>query len=226
MSTKNEKVIFTVLRKISNDRQFISTAFKSWWADQDKVEFNADDLVSYFESQVGFDANEKRNFRIAFYAISSHNEGALLKVPEVLVKKPGSVSESESEAAIETEKVSSLTPQETTFQAFLEALVEQSRNMDADAETDIIEYFQDAKVIKKMKFSKSSSDQLNQWLNSNSSRVLDTQSMSLKEMKSMFHQVYICLCETLGPVKADQVLNQAIAKVEQMNTGFSVSSLI
>ena len=227
MSTKNEKVIFTVLRKISNDRQFISTAFKSWWADQDSIQFNADDLVAYFESKVGFDANEKRNFRIAFYAISSRNEGALLEVPEVLVQNSGTISKTESEAVVlETEKANLLSPQESTFQLFLDALIDKARSMDADAESDLIEHFQDAKVMKKMKLSKRPASQLNQWLNKNSSQPLDTQSMSVKEMQSMFHQVYICFCETLGPVKADQVLNQAITKVEAMNTGFSVSSLI
>lgn len=226
MSTKNEKIIFTVLRKISNDRQFIATAFKNWWKDRQEIQFNGDELVAYFESKIGFDANEKRNFRIAFYAISTRNESDLLKVPEVLMGESGTATNTESEKVLETENVSTLSPEENTFQLFLEALIDYSNSKDADAESDLIEHFQDARVLKEMKLSKSSISQLNLWLNKNSSQRLDTQSMSIKEMKSMFHQVYISMCETLGPVKADQVLNQAITKVEGMNTGFSVSSLI
>ncbi len=225
MSTKNEKVIFTVLRKISNDRQFIGSAFKSWWADKDQVNFDADDLVAYFENKVGFDANEKRNFRIAFYAISTRSESDLLSVPEVLTGKAGQTTGG-SQDLPEVEKVETLKPEEKTFQLFIEALIDHAHRMDSDTKADVIEHFQDSKVLKSMKLAKRPGSQLTTWLENDSGQRLNTETMTVKEMKAIFHQIYICFCEILGPVKADQVLNQAIAQVQQLNTGYSVSALI
>ncbi len=226
MSSKNEKVLYTVLRKISNDRQFIIDAFRNWSKDQKDLSFEADDLVEYFESKIGFDANEKRNFRIAFYAINSREESALSDVPELLKNAEMSTQKLNGDVSAAVPKASNLKPEEKTFQAFLGVLLDLSKRHDADADVDMIDHFQDRKSLKAMKLGKKAESQLNRWIDAGMNQPFQTESLAVNEMKALFHQVYISLCESLGPVKADQVLNQSIGKVEQLNTGFSVSNLI
>ena len=51
--------------------------------------------------------------------------------------------------------------------------------------------------------------------------------IEIKTMRECINLVYIALCEVLGPVKADDVLHNAIQRIEkQPNNRFSVRELL
>lgn len=228
MSNKKERVVFTALSKISKDRNFVYLAYQKWAESKDQIEFKADSVVEFLEKSVGLNPNEKRNFRIALYALSARSENELLQVPDVLITgdslSAGTSTTSNKEH--HTKTVSSLSPEELGFQALFESLVTESSAADEDALDDLAEHFQDKKTIKEMKLSKPTMRKLSTWASNESRQEIDPGAFTLKDMKSIIHQAYICVCETLGPVKADRVLSMAMNKASKGQGSVDLSVFI
>ncbi len=218
MIENNIRLIYTILYKVSQDRSFVEPAFRSWYRDKSNDVLKIDDLLTYFTEEVGLNQNEKRTFRISFYSLQQQSSDNLLQVPRILLMESNtSVQKQENESIHKTDPYSHLTDQEFIFGLFLDNLIDAAKAQDVDCVDDIIEYFLDKKVIKSMKLTPLALEQLKVWLSLQLNQRFNASSVNGKNMHSIFHHVYIALCEILGPVSADKVLNEALSKTSQNN---------
>lgn len=65
---------------------------------------------------------------------------------------------------------------------------------------------------------------LHSWLNQSAPQL--EQPLQVSSMQKVINQIYIALCEYLGPVRADQLLQTCVSKTQSQYPGFNLSQLL
>lgn len=219
MSDKNIRLVYSVLQKVSKDRGFVEQSFKLWHSQNDTTKaIDLDKLIAFFEQEVGLNQDEKRTFRIAFYSGKGRSLDELPIVPRILTSENLQTSNGSINQHPETEStdsLSSLSHSEYTFSVFINNLLSFAKRIDDDSLADIIDYFSDKKTLSKMKLSGMTTKSVLSWIGQDLNENINAQNMSEKDMQNIFHNVYISLCESLGPVDTDRVLSKSLDRTEK-----------
>ena len=224
MSTQNEKLLFTVLRKSMSDRSMVHDAFKTWFAHKDQIPFEVDDVIAFLDRKLGLDADEKRNLRIAFYSVKNRGNSSLEEIPEVLTTAGAVDTNTETDlASIPNKKAN---PRDQVFLSLISEMMQLGKSQSSEVVEDIGDHFDDPKLMKKMKISQPAKTQIGHWLSSNLQTQMKCADLSDDDLKKIFHEMYVAFCESLGPVETDSILNKAVSKVDNAGYGFPVTHFI
>ena len=108
---------------------------------------------------------------------------------------------------------------QTTFLALNQALLEQ---LDVQQQQALRRFA--AGSLNGMEVSQELGLRLRAWLEQGAADGVE--SLGLEQLRKLLNLLYIGLCEFLGPVRADRVLSQAVARVEELGAAFSPRRLL
>lgn len=99
------------------------------------------------------------------------------------------------------------TPEMTVFVAFISCIVSETGFPKVAKYPFFKEVFKEE--ITRISLDKDSLEQMNLWLEALHIKVFK-KNISAEKLSSIIHSLYVTLCEVFGPVKADELFNQAI----------------
>lgn len=111
------------------------------------------------------------------------------------------------EQITKTPKKTKGTPEMNVFAALISQIVSEAGYPQAESYNLFMMTFKDE--IASAKLEDSSREQFLSWVDALSLKVFK-RNIIAAELSTMVHCLYIALCEALGPVKADKILNQAV----------------
>lgn len=105
------------------------------------------------------------------------------------------------------------TPEMTVFAAFISRLASEARYPQAESYRLFNDVFKDN--IAKATLNDDNRKQILDWVDVLNLKAFK-KNIAANELSTMVHCLYIALCEALGPVKADDILNQAIIQTSKL----------
>lgn len=210
-----QRIVCIGLRRMTKDSSLIRSGFLHWSEKLSHKEFDVTESVMELVNYLGLDSGDKKSLMITFHAASTKLYDELPAVPEVLLNmlnQPSAQSASgdflSSGSYANSEKIiAAKSPQLIVTEKFLEYLVvflgKYSKNDMLDFKGIIIdEGIPDVQ--------QSSNHALMAWASSGFSQVSLPGDISEEGCSDIAHKLYMLMCEIVGPVESDKIINYTI----------------
>lgn len=212
----NKRVLYAGLSRMTDDRMIIQKAYSHWLQNHASQPFDVVEVVSQLVSYLGLDVNEKKALMVALHAASSKLHDDLLPVPQFIDEDSGGgMVNGADDSADKTkqEVMSSAHALVTTeyLQQFVKHIEKQS-----------------PKSISELKGMLSSEDEVStmpkelrpvviEWASSGLGNISLPIGISPGNCKELAHQYYLFVCEVIGPVMADDIVNKVIVDAQRLD---------
>ena len=201
----NRRAVYTALSGVCSDRLLLERAFAFWETNfAAQAVFRVAQYIDGLMQQVGLNQEQRRALSIALYSALNKQDRELAEVPAMFrgaapaAAAPSTATEGTAARASVATVAST---QETIFAAILSGIVEGVAR--AGKTDDLTASLEDARV----RFSDGAKVVIGEWLE----RGLAGADRVAARVPDLHHamvlnQVYVALCDAVGPVLADRIL--------------------
>lgn len=204
-----ERAVYAGLRRMTDDRSVIKSAFSYWQSELSKQEFDVIAVVTALVEYLGLSSQEKKSLMIALHAASNRLVDELEPVPGVISDRSelsGEVDEqtTEKSAPSLTEAVA---PHLQVTQRYLQLFAQYMRKADSNEFTE----FRQAVASEGLNnLDKSLNTVVSTWAANGMANLKLANSVNEADCINLAHQMYMLACEFLGPNPTDNVVLRAI----------------
>ncbi len=219
----NERVIYTGLKRMTNDRTVVANAFRHWQKTLASSPFDIVEVVSALESFLGLDTNEKKRLMIAMHSASS-------KLLDELDAVPGYLIGGATDIAVPTEQGDDdkiVKQQPPMIIAISEFLIEFSKQFSRASPSDVRDFASACR--NEIRISHGTFEQaLGTFAGAHFSEIDVPLDVSLSDCKEAVNAMYNLASEFIGPMEVDRVQFKTIENLLNMEfaTRFDPRELI
>jgi len=194
MTSVNNKVVYTALTRMTNDRDVIKQAFIQWHGKFAHKDLDVFATVEFIESFLGLDTGEKKVLMVSMHSAASKDESQLKDVPEYIFGSGGDNATEPDVSALYFSHISQSLQRSGTKYV-----------------TELMDVIRDEGLPN---VSMAVRDALSSMVDGE----LDLPGNTSEDACKMFcHEVYMLVCDIVGPMEADEISYSAIAKLLETN---------
>lgn len=208
MSDENNKIVYTALSRMSVDREVIKQAYQSWQTAFAGKPLEVFEVVDHIESFLGLDTGEKKVLMMSLHSAVSGGGANLKDVPGFISGAGGALT---SSAVSEVPAVSVKEPVVTLAQIYFNAMTAGVAKKGSKFKIELLEILADeglpgmgsgaSKAIKRM----------------DDTDIDLPKGLSEDDCKALCHEVYMLVCDVVGPQDADDLSYKAVNAMLEAN---------
>ena len=217
-----QKIVYTGLSRMTEDRAVIQNAFQFWQANHSNKAFDVVEVTSAIEKYLGLSGGEKKVLMIALHAASTKTDSELSDVPGYILQGgavPAPAAQGEGAPAVTAPAKS---PHYTITSEFINLLASHIKRVSPQEYRELFAILTDEGLPE---LTLASSDRVKK-----QGFVPEMLAVNAEESecRDMAHQLYLLIIDVVGPVDADVMVNQVIDKLLQneLASRFDPRSLI
>ena len=225
----HQRIVYAGLMRMSDDRNLIKSAFNYWQENHSNKLFDVFDLVSDFVDYLGLGVAEKKGLMIGLHNASGKLYEDLTPVPAyILASQDGSTQQLEQATSAAQATETSSAPAQTKVPAhievtsvYLQKLSNKIKRADPASHRDLVAAVLDEGLgVMQSAVSAWARDDLNV--------ISLSPTTSITECQDLAHQMYVLVCDFLGPVESDVIVNQVITELSNIEASreFNPSKLL
>ncbi len=229
MLEHNQRIVFSALKKMTNDRGLIVDGFTYWFATLSDKPIDVNDCTGKFVEYLGLDGAQKKSLMVGLHVAANETVGSLPAVPEALLIRARS---SVPDGANQVLKASSSNEVKKTDPPHCEVTTAYLKTMTQLLFKHDIESFSDLKgILSKEPLEDVSApleEAVRQWADNGLANLRIPIDSTEEDCKSIAHNLYLYISELVGPVEADELVDATIQIVKKMDfsSRFSPSLLL
>lgn len=225
MSDLNNKVVYTALTRMTEDRDVIKHAFQSWQAKFAGQELDVFAFVDHIQTYLGLETGEKKVLMMSMHAASSKGGLGLKEVPEYILgsfsadqasgddeagrekagREKAGLVDSQADSAIQK------APYILLAEFYLSNMLDGTQKLNGKLASEVRDLLADEglpNVASGVQLAVKSVD---------GDRINLPASLAEAECKSFCLELYMLVCDVAGPMKADDISYKAIANMLETN---------
>lgn len=203
------RAVYAGLRRMSDDRSVIKSAFSYWQSDLSNDEFDVVKIVTALVAYLDLSSQEKKTLMIALHAASNRLIDELPAVPGVIsgdsaLDDSAPTQLSEQPKQMPTEAVA---PHLQVTQRYLQLFAQNMRKADS---VEFNEFRQEVASKGLEEVSNSLSKIMSSWAGNGMADLKLPSDVSESDCRELAHQMYMLATEFIGPNPADTVVLNAV----------------
>lgn len=216
----NQRIVFAGLARMSDDRNMIKSAFSHWHDKYSTVPLDVFEVVAELVEYLGLGVNEKKGLMIGLHSASSRLYDDLKPVPPYILPQQNT-SLSADESAAEEEGLDSLPAHLQVTARYLQLVSQYIKRADASTHRELVKAVADEGLS-------SMPDVVANWASDGLNAIQFDPTVSVEECQDLAHQMYVLVCDFLGPVESDIIVNKAITELSSLaaSQDFSATRLL
>ncbi len=214
MSDIASKVVYTALTRMTEDREAIKQAFQNWHAAFHGQELDVFAFVEHIENYLGLDTGEKKVLMMSMHAGSSKGGLGLKEVPEYILGLPSNDVVNTAQAVVSDDQTSAAAkkpPYILLSEFYFSNMLAGVQKISGKMASEIREILADEGLPN---VEQSIQTCVNRISDDQISLPVNTQEPACK---AFCLEVYMLVCEVVGPMNADDISYKAIAKMLETN---------
>lgn len=201
MNTDNNKIVYSALSRMTDDREVVKQAFTNWHSAFAGAKLDIFAFVDHIEAYLGITTAEKKVLMMSMHAASSKGSDGLSDVPAYILDGQATPNNASGAAVTETSQVAVKPPAVALSQVYFNRMLGGLKSKD---KAEVVEILADEGLP-------DASDALNRALKRLDSTDVDLpKDMSEDECKSLCHETYMLICDIVGPTSADDLSYKAV----------------
>lgn len=209
MSKLNSKIAYTALTRMTEDRAVIKEAFQHWLKSLGDKPLDVFESVELIETFLGLSTAEKKILMVSMHSASSKSEAELPKVPAFILDARGEVEAQDDDP--EFQAVDNKTPHVILSEGYFYAMVTGVQRSGGKYDQELHEILLDEGLPEA---SSSVQAALKQ---AKDTRVDLPRDLNDAECQTFCHELYMLVCDIVGPIAADDLSYKAIAQLLETN---------
>jgi len=204
-----QKIVYTGLSRMTQDRAVIQNAFQFWQANHSNKAFDVVEVTTAIEKYLGLGGGEKKVLMIALHAASTKTDSELSDVPGYILQggaAPAPVAQGEAAPAVTAPTKS---PHYTITAEFINLL---GANIKRSNPQEFRELFA---ILSDEGLPELSAESNKRVKKSGFSPEMLAVTADVEDCKEIAHQMYLLIIDVVGPVDADVLVNRVIDKLLQ-----------
>ncbi len=203
MSTYNDKVVYFALSRVTTDRELIKQAFLSWQTQFADSKLDVFAFVDHIESFLGLGTAEKKVLMMSMHSASAKGEDTLKEVPAYITGAGGSgANEAKLDVSVDVKP-----PCVALAQIYFNGMTAGMQRMGNKNMVELAEILNDESLP-------GASKDVTQALRSlDGTEINLPKSMTEDDCKSLCHEMYVLICDLVGPIVADDLSYKATSNM-------------
>ncbi len=221
------KAVFSALQRVTVDRLLLERCFEEWKHElKYNQEFSVNHFINALDKHIGLTENFKRDLTVALYAALSRDESQLSDIPSSLVETATITKKTplQQSDVITTKK--QVSPHSHVLAIYLQTLIDDLRANNSNNLSDLSEIiFED---IANSEIPSNSLNAIKKWSDDGFRNIQLPKGLSTRACPIIAHFIYVAICDVVGPVTADRLLDNAIRTTSKLPHAvhYSVNKLI
>lgn len=209
MSKLNNQIVYTALTRMTADRAVIKEAFLHWQNHLGDIPLDVFEVVEHIESFLGLTTAEKKVLMVSMHSASAKSETDLANVPPFIINVGGDISEEQNET--EFQVVDNKPPHVILSEGYFNGMLSGLQRTSGKFFQELKEILLEEGLPEGPKTVEASLKRINE------SNIDLPSDMNETDCQSFCHEVYMLVCDVIGPVKSDDLSYKAIAQLLETN---------
>jgi len=206
MSDENNKIVYAALSRMSADREVIKQAYQSWQAAFAGKALDVFEVVDHIESFLGLDTAEKKVLMMSLHSAASGGGANLKDVPGFITGEAGAAGGGDAEPAVSVKE-----PVVALSEIYFNKMTSGVARKSSKHKAELLEIL-DEEGLPGVAGSISNAIK----------RLDDTdinlpKGLSEDDCKALCHEVYMLVCDVVGPQDADDLSYKAVNAMLEAN---------
>ena len=203
----NQRIVFAGLSRMSTDRSVIKSAFLHWNQRNTNTAVDIFDVVEMLVGYLGLDVSEKKALMLGLHTASAELYDHLKPVPTYILSDQ---EESAGDSAVaEAESKSQAAHAEVTMR-YLQTVSLQLKRNDANTHKELVKAVADEGLG-------GLSNEVSAWAADGLNLIKFDPSVSVQDCQDLAHEFYVLVCDFIGPVETDVIVNKAITELSNLD---------
>ena len=216
----NQRIVYAGLLRMSADRNIVKSAFSHWNGGNSNEPVDIFEVVASLVDYLGLEVAEKKALMLGMHTASAQLYDDLKPVPAFILGEQGGSAAAAQESVAQSSAAKKAPHLEVTTR-FLQLVSLNIKRNDAKTHKELVKAVADEglggmeKVVSK-------------WSADNLNLIEFSSSVSVQECQDLAHEFYVLVCDFLGPVETDIIVNRVVGELSSLEASreFSPSKLL
>jgi len=205
----NQRIVFAGLTRMSNDRNIVKSAFVHWNKSNTTAPVDIFDVVSKLVDYLGLDVVEKKALMLGLHTASSELYEHLKPVPAYIIGGEGSPSNMAESPSDNTTVKAQAAHLEVTSR-YLQTVSLLVKRNDPKTHKELIKAVAD-EGLGGMR------SEVSGWASDGLNKIKFGPQVSVQQCQDLAHEFYVLVCDFIGPVETDIIVNKAVSDVSNLD---------
>ena len=214
----NQRIVYAGLVRVCSDRSVLKSAFEDWSKSNSQTPVDIFETVSLIERYLGLGGAERKALMLSMHSASSKLYDDLKPVPSFVL---GDETPSQSGAAV-ADQTEDLKPAHITVTTrYLQVMSLNVQRSDASSHKELVKAVA-SEGLGGLK------QEVVAWSVDNLNLIDLDASVTIEQCQDLAHEFYVLVCDFIGPVETDIIVNKAISEALTLSQAreFSPESLL
>jgi len=205
-SQLNQRIVYAGLMRMSNDRSTVKAAFDHWNKSNSETPVDIFEVVEQIDTYLGIGVPEKKALTLGLHTASSELYNDLKPVPAFILGDQGAANAS-VEAEPKPSAVSKQAAHLNVTSRYLQAISLQIKRNDASTHKELVSAVADEGLLAEL------SNEVSNWAADNLNSIKLGPKVSVEQCQALAHEFYVMVCDFIGPVDTDVIVNRTISEL-------------
>ena len=221
----SQRVVYAGLRRMTDDRSVIKSAFAYWHSELSSQEFDVLTVVNSLVDYLDLSGNEKKTLMIALHSASNKLVDELSPVPGVITGSDNSDIDASDSQTTQTRTAEVTTPHQLITQRYLQLFGQHLRKAGAEDFTDFRRAVADSEVNG---LDNKLASLIAAWARDGMANLKLPSDISESVCKTLAHEFYMLATDFVGPNQCDNIIVKAVNECLDMDaaTRFNPRDLV
>ncbi len=218
----NQRIVYAGLVRMSDDRNLIKSAFTHWHDNHSSAALDIFEVVTELVDYLGLGVNEKKGLMIGLHNASAQLYEDLKPVPPyILAQGSGEQSAAPTQDSQDLEPQTKLAAHIEVTANYLQNLSSQIKRKDPSTHAELVKAVADEGL-------EVMSSVVSDWARAGLISIQIAPTASVSECQDLAHHMYVMVCDFLGPVESDIIVNRVISDLAALEASreFNPSKLL
>ena len=220
-SQLNQRIVYAGLVRTNIDRSTLKSAFEYWNKTNSETPIDIFQVVDQVVGFLGLGVPEKKALTLGLHTASSELYDDLKPVPEFILGGQAADIES-SNAAPQASTAPQQAAHLSITSRYLQAVSLQIKRNDPSTHKELVAAVADEGLLKSL------SREVSAWAADNLNIINLGASVSVEQCQELAHEFYVMVCDFIGPVEIDVIVNNVISDLSKSSEAreFSPQTLL